>query len=157
MLELYIGGEKWEELYLSATDLRCQWMECQRKWRSKHCAAHSLKRRSFVLRASNLPLQESKTMEFKILTRRNSITGIGVTLWTLKLIYTFSNVLRSYPTSKTFFTCWSCVFSQGIYVWLNSVRIRRNFTSPLRHSKITWDCVTCQLSLLSIFMFDWIV
>ena len=24
MLELYIGGEKWEELYLSLTDLRCQ-------------------------------------------------------------------------------------------------------------------------------------
>ena len=52
MLELYIGGEKWKELYLSLTDLRCQWMECQRKRRSEHCAAHSLKRRSLVLQSA---------------------------------------------------------------------------------------------------------
>ena len=57
----------------------------------------------------NLPLQESKTIEIKILTRRNSITGIGATK-TLKLIQTFSttfstHILRNQDLFHLLITC----------------------------------------------------
>ena len=59
MLELYVGGEKWEA----------------------NTAPRVLSRGGALFCSPpNLPFQESKSMEIKILTRRNSITGIGATL-----------------------------------------------------------------------------
>ena len=48
----------------------------------------------------NLPLQESKTMEIKILTGRNSITGIGEPLNPKINTHILHNVLHAYLTCK---------------------------------------------------------